>query len=240
MRPQRTLIVNADDLGYTSATNAGIFQAHRQGIVTSASLMVDRPAAAEAVREAEAMGFDDLGLHIDLGEWVWRSESWQPLYEIVDLGDAAAVAAECERQLAIFRQLTGRDPTHVDSHQHVHRQEPARSAATAIASRLGVPLRHVTDSISYEGGFYGQTGRGEPDPKQLSATTILDILERSTADAVELGCHPGFDDALETMYRQERRREVEVLCCPDLRLGIQRLGFTLGHFTTLATGTPPA
>lgn len=239
MRP-RTLIVNADDLGYTPATNAGIFLAHREGVVTSASLMVDRPAAAEAVREADLIGFGDLGLHLDLGEWVWRSGSWEALYEIVDLRDTAAVVAECERQLARFLQLTGRNPTHVDSHQHVHLREPAMSAATSIAARLGVPLRHRCEAIRYEGGFYGQSGRGEPAPEHLTTARILGILEASPADTVELGCHPGLDPSLETMYCRERLREVEVLCCPDLRAGIRRLGFALGRFTDVASGGLPA
>jgi len=228
------LIVNADDLGYSPGTNAGIFQAHRHGIVTSASLMVHRPAAAEAVREADAIGFRDLGLHLDLGEWVWRSGGWVALYEVVALDDAAAVASECERQLSQFHNLTGRSPTHLDSHQHVHKQQPARSTAVAMAARLGIPLRHFCDSIGYEGGFYGQSGRGEPAPEQLTAEALLGILEHSAAETVELGCHPGLDPTLDTMYCPERQREVEVLCCPEVRAGIRELGFTLGTFAMRA------
>ena len=65
-RMPRKLIVNADDLGYTPATTAGILAAHERGIVTSASLMVRPASAAEAVVKAEALGFRDLGLHLDL------------------------------------------------------------------------------------------------------------------------------------------------------------------------------
>ena len=42
------LIVNADDFGCTEGVNRGIAEAHVRGIVTSTSLMVNRPAAAEA------------------------------------------------------------------------------------------------------------------------------------------------------------------------------------------------
>ena len=47
------LIVNADDLGRTSGINSGIFEAHRDGLVTSATLMVAYPAAEEAAARLE-------------------------------------------------------------------------------------------------------------------------------------------------------------------------------------------
>jgi hypothetical protein len=48
----RLLIVNADDLGCSRGVNRGIIEAHERGIVTSASLMVNRPAASEAAEYA--------------------------------------------------------------------------------------------------------------------------------------------------------------------------------------------
>lgn len=237
---QRRLIVNADDLGYTEATTAGIVHAHRHGIVTSASLMVRPPAARAALREAAAGGLDDLGLHLDLGEWVFRRGRWEPLYEVVNRGDAAAVAAECRRQLETFRDLVGRDPTHLDSHQHAHLDEPVRSVAVAIAAELGVPLRHLSSSVAFCGGFYGQSGRGEPAPELLTTESLLTLLDRerdaaaTSPAALELACHPGWDDDLETMYVAERRIEVDVLCSPGLREAIAARGFTLARFTDLA------
>lgn len=235
------LIVNADDLGYTEATTAGIVHAHRHGIVTSASLMVRPPAACAAVREAAAAGLDDLGLHLDLGEWVYRRGRWEPLYEVVDRADAAAVDAECHRQLETFRDLVGRDPTHLDSHQHAHLDEPVRSVAVALADELGVPLRHLSPRVAYCGGFYGQSGRGEPAPELLTAEAILQLLAGqrdaaavSSGAAVELACHPGWDADLETMYVAERRVEVEVLCTTGLREAIAAHGFELATFADLA------
>lgn len=234
----RKLIVNADDLGYTPLTSAGIFAAWRGGIVTSASLMVLRPAAAEAARQAAAEGFTDLGLHLDLGEWTCRGGEWRQLYEVVRHDDAAGVKDECERQLDRFRELVGRDPTHLDSHQHVHRDEPGRSVARDMAGRLGIALRDASATIAYEGGFYGQHGDGQEAPECLSEEAILGILARARAGCVELGCHPGLDPDLETMYCHERIREVEVLCTPGLRERIAAAGFVLTTFTAL--GPQPA
>lgn len=239
MPEPRTLIVNADDLGYTPLTSAGIVAAWRGGIVTSASLMVRRPDAEAAVRRAEVEGFADLGLHLDLGEWTCAGGRWRKLYGVVPLEDPAAVRDECERQLDRFRELVGRDPTHLDSHQHVHREDPVRPVAHDIASRLRIVLRGASRSVAYEGGFYGQHGDGQTAPECLTEAAILDTLARSHAAVVELGCHPGLDPDLETMYCHERRREVEVLCAPGLRDRIAAAGFVLGTFAALGPQPPP-
>src|SRR4051794_16518206 len=107
------LIVNSDDLGYSAGVNRGIFQAHQAGIVTSASLMVRWPAAAQAGSAAYDCPGLSLGLHLDLGEWAYRGGQWIELYQVVDLEDHAAIAREVEQQLEMFGELTGRQPTHL-------------------------------------------------------------------------------------------------------------------------------
>lgn len=239
MTPLRTLIVNADDLGYTPLTSAGIFRAWREGIVTSASLMVRQPDAAAAARRAALEGFTDLGLHLDFGEWTCEAGEWRRLYEVIPLDDPAAVRDEAERQLERFRELVGRDPTHLDSHQHVHREEPVRSAACEIATRLGIVLRGFSPTVAYQGGFYGQHGDGLPAPECLTADSILGMLAEATAPVVELGCHPGLDSELATMYRAERIAELGVLCGPGLLERIHAAGFALGSFAALGPQPRP-
>src|SRR5438105_15542053 len=121
---KRYLVVNADDFGLSNGVNRGIIQAAQQGIVTSASLMVRQPAAAAAAAYARESTRLSVGLHVDLGEWIYRNGEWVHLYFVVPTDDAAAVRAEVAGQLADFNRLTGTDPTHLDSHQHVHREEP--------------------------------------------------------------------------------------------------------------------
>ena len=67
----RYLIVNADDFGQSHGVNRGIMQAHRRGIVTSASLMVRWLAASEAAAYAREHPSLSLGLHVDLGEKIF-------------------------------------------------------------------------------------------------------------------------------------------------------------------------
>jgi predicted glycoside hydrolase/deacetylase ChbG (UPF0249 family) len=113
MGTKRYLIVNADDFGQSPGVNRGVIAAHERGIVTSASPMVRWPAAAEAAAFGPAHPRLSLGLHVDLGEWAYRDESWVPLYTVAPLADAAAIAEEVARQLAAFRLLVGRGPTHL-------------------------------------------------------------------------------------------------------------------------------
>ncbi|MFM9059142.1 MAG: ChbG/HpnK family deacetylase, partial [Planctomycetaceae bacterium] len=196
------------------------------------------PAAArDAADNAAAAGFTDLGLHIDLGECAYHDGAWRQIAHVVDTADAAAVAAECRAQLDIFRDLVGRDPTHLDSHQHVHRDEPVRQIALDLAAELGVPLRHFAADVAHCGGFYGQTGRGEPAPGQLTVAALVALLHdeaaKTDAAAIEVGCHPGWDADLDTMYRAERPTEVEVLCDPALRAALADIGLELGTFAGL-------
>ncbi len=235
MAAARYLIVNADDFGLSPGVNRGIIEAHEHGIVTSTSLMVRWPAAAEAAAYARNHPALSLGLHLDLCEWVYRDGSWAPLYEVVPTADRAAVADEVTRQLAAFRDLVGRDPTHLDSHQHVHRDEPVCSVMVEAARKLRVPLRDESPEVRYCGDFYGQTAEGAPLPGALSVEGLIDILAALPPGVTELGCHPGDGDDLESMYRGERAEEVKVLCDPRVRAAIVAMGIQLCSFGHVAT-----
>jgi hopanoid biosynthesis associated protein HpnK len=64
--PPRRLIVNADDFGRSSGINAAVLRAHVGGILTTASLMVNEPACAEAVAIARDHPRLGVGLHLAL------------------------------------------------------------------------------------------------------------------------------------------------------------------------------
>jgi predicted glycoside hydrolase/deacetylase ChbG (UPF0249 family) len=160
----RTLVINADDLGYAPGVNRGILEAHAAGTVTSASMMVTTPAFREAVelvrREAPRLG---VGLHLDL-------VGGSPLAAVPSLVDAdtgkfhpldvlarralaglvepADVRRECEAQLAALREA-GIEPTHLDSHRHAHAMPGILPAVAAAAHDAGIRVvRRPLDRLS--------------------------------------------------------------------------------------------
>jgi predicted glycoside hydrolase/deacetylase ChbG (UPF0249 family) len=233
MAAKRHLIVNADDFGHSSAVNRGVIHAHDHGIVTSASLMVRWPAAVEAAEYARNRPGLSLGLHLDFGEWVYEDENWSPVYNVVPLDEATALRNEVSRQLAAFRTLMGRDPSHIDSHQHAHLGEPARSVVLEAALELRAPVRDCNPEVHYCGRFYGQTAEGSPHTGGITSDALIEIFSQLPPGVTELACHPGEGEVPNTTYIGERAIEVKALCDAKVRSALIEMGIELCGFTAL-------
>jgi predicted glycoside hydrolase/deacetylase ChbG (UPF0249 family) len=228
--PARYVIANADDFGMSRGVNEGVLRAHREGIVTSASLLVRWPAAREAAQASRDNPRLSLGLHADLGEWAFQNDTWMSLYSVVSLDDAGSIRSELMRQLESFCQLVGTQPSHLDSHQHVHCHEPARSMFIELAVELGIPLRQHSPVVRHCGSFYGQTGKGEPLAGAISVESLRRILSELPSGISELSCHPGSGEALNTMYAEERLEETETLCDASIRHHAEEQGIEFISF----------
>jgi chitin disaccharide deacetylase len=216
LEPVRRLIVNADDFGLAAGVNEGIIEAHVSGIVTSTSLMVDRSAAADAVRLAHEHPTLSVGLHY--------------VEDGPEIDEPGHVARTFAAQLARFRELTGADPTHVDSHHHVHLTR--MSTFTPLVAPLGVPLRG-DGRVPYLGEFYAQPRRGIVELDRVRTPFLLELLSGGgvTAAFTELGCHPArVTDDLHSSYAAEREVELATLTEPGLRAQIEELGLTLASY----------
>src|SRR5947208_7479144 len=117
--PMRWLIVTGDDFGMSHGINRGIVQAHRDGILTTTSLLVNWPASEEAAALGRECPTLSLGLHLEL-----------------DI-DTMDVPARLEHQLAPFWELAGAAPTHVVSHHDVHHDSRVLPHLLAWAQRAG-------------------------------------------------------------------------------------------------------
>jgi chitin disaccharide deacetylase len=217
----RYLIVNADDFGASAGVNRGIAEAHRRGIVTSASLMVETSGSEEAARLARQSPALSVGLHVRLEG---RKEP------SADLIDTAACRESLRAQLAHFMELMDRPPTHLDSHHHVHTRPELLPDFRETAESCGIPLRDCS-GVRYCSSFYGQWA-GEHHPERVSVDGLIQILATEVGDGVtELGCHPGCaDPALVSSYRLEREIELSTLCDSRVRgflddRGIALIGF---------------
>jgi predicted glycoside hydrolase/deacetylase ChbG (UPF0249 family) len=230
MTVPRFLIVNADDFGQSAGINQGIIEAHERGVVTSTSLMVRWPAAREAADYAKKRPQLSVGLHLDLGEWMFDGAAWRARYEVVPPDNPKMVRDELARQLRQFRELVGADATHIDGHQHCHRKEPARTMVLESAARMSIPVRDFAPGITYCGDFYGQNAKGHPYPEGIRTPALIAIIEKLAVGFTEIGCHPGDGSPLNSSYVSERAIEAQTLCDPTVRDAIARAGVTLSSF----------
>lgn len=202
------MIANADDFGASRGINRAILELHRLGIITSASLMIDMPAANEAAAMAVAAPKLGVGLHVTL-----TAEDTSPLF---DFDDRNRCAAEMEAQFGRFERARGCAPTHIDSHQNVHRDPRLTALFVAFARHHGLPLREHSPA-RYFSSFYGQWD-GETHPEQISVDNLLCMLAQELGgEILEFSCHPGYFDA-EFMSDYHAERDVERKTLSDPRV----------------------
>ncbi len=246
---RKRLIVNADDLGRTPGINAGIFEAHERGIVTSATLMVGFPAAAEAARELPHWPRLGVGLHVTLTgahpllpperlpSLVDAAGAFPPHPRALRALDAGEVRLEVEAQLARFQELTGRLPSHLDSHHHSHRHPVVREVLIEVAKRHGLPVRNTSPEV---GARLREAAIATTDAfverffgPEATLEVLLEILGGVGPGTTELMCHPAHvDDELRagSSYVEERETELAALCHPDTHRAVRELGIVLGSF----------
>jgi hopanoid biosynthesis associated protein HpnK len=161
----KNLIVNADDLGWTEGVNRGIAEAHRNGIVTSASLLANGSAFASGVEVARSVPGLGVGVHLNLsdgspvaarelvtslvndrGEFEGGPEN---LLLRVARGGLALheVEQEWEAQIEKVRDA-GIQPTHLDGHKHVHMLPGLFEIALRLAKRYGIGAIRVAHEAS--------------------------------------------------------------------------------------------
>lgn len=149
------LIVTADDFGAAREVNEAVERAHREGILTCASLMVSGLAAADAVARAKAMPSLAVGLHLVLveGRPVLPASQVPALVgpdgafrnDMVRASFGMAVLPSVKRQLAdeIAAQFeafaaTGLRLDHVNAHKHFHLHPTIGRLVVEIGRRYGV------------------------------------------------------------------------------------------------------
>ena len=151
----RRLIINADDFGLSVGVNRAIVEAHEQGVVTSATMMANAGALADAAARARQAGLS-VGCHVVLidGEPLLRAGNVSSLVETNGarfrdgwLGFAARalrkrfdeeqIAAEVAAQIRKIQQH-GIAVTHMDSHKHVHLLPPVLRPMLRAAKTCGV------------------------------------------------------------------------------------------------------
>lgn len=252
----RALIVNADDFNLTAGVSQGIAEAHRSGIVTSTTVMVNLPGLRRNLRYIEGLPTLDLGLHLNVTFGPPASAANKvrsllgpdglfvrdPLRQLRE-GDGGEIAGEWNAQVEAFMAALGRRPTHLDSHHNLHARPPALDIALDVARRLHIPLRPVTQAVRS-----AMTAAGLPVPSRLigkiaatpywSVPRLLASLDELAEGVTELCCHPGrFDEALLiSRYNRQREAELEALIDPAVRGRLRQRKIALLTYADLVPG----
>jgi predicted glycoside hydrolase/deacetylase ChbG (UPF0249 family) len=250
----KRLIVNADDFGFTHDVNAGIIQAHREGILTATTLMANGDAFEDAVRLAQQTPSLDIGCHLVLVQGRSLSTG-KPLP--VDLKNV--VLSLAARRIDAYREFraqiekivaAGLNPSHLDSHKHTHLVPSVFMAAVRLAREFNIPYIRIPVPTRR---FYASTARrygvtmtdhllGFRLTGSLTEQTLASTIQRLPKGTTELFCHPGYlgDElaAATTRLKASRVHELEALTSPRIRALLQQNGIHLTDFRSQARLTP--
>lgn len=236
----RTLIVNADDFGFTRDVNQGIVEAHRDGILTSTTLMATGAAFDHAVRLAKENPTLDIGCHLVLVGEPPFPPTVAKLMQAMVLGRIRVYdefAAQVRRILD-----AGLKPTHLDTHKHTHLLPPVLDAVARVSEEFGIPwVRHTLlirryfervlrkHHCRWTDHFTGFQITGKFDAAMLAAL-IRALPEGST----EFMCHPGRCGpelrAARTRLKESRERELRALTAPEVRVALAEANVRLAAF----------
>ncbi|MGH7947767.1 MAG: hopanoid biosynthesis-associated protein HpnK [Candidatus Binataceae bacterium] len=152
----KAVIINGDDFGHSAEVNAGIIRAHRDGVLTSASLMVASPARDEAAAYARANPSLDVGLHLVVckGRSVLAGGQLAGLVDsngefaanpvraglsyFFDRRARALLRAECRAQIKVHLALVGY-LNHIDGHLNFHVHPTIADVIVELAAEYRVP-----------------------------------------------------------------------------------------------------
>lgn len=219
------IIVNADDFGLTKGITNGIIDAHINGVVDSATIMMNGLHVDHAITLAKHNPSLKIGVHLVL---TWGKPLCDDVPSLIDRNgffkltknfdsfptpNLTEVRREWEAQIEAFKQ-TGLELHHLDSHHHIHGWECLRQVVIDLAKTHHVPIRYVdslknhpdillTESIWLE--FYNEG----------ISLDLFDQIQHHHAKSIEIMTHPGYvDDDLKRVssYNDKRAEELKILC----------------------------
>lgn len=224
----KKLIINADDFGYSAGVNYGIIEAHKEGVLTSTTMMANMPGFEQALNLHEQ--YPDLGIGIHLAlttgkpilsnlktiidvDGNFRNQAYYKGSFIIDEQEIYDEwKAQIEKILA-----TGIKPTHVDTHHHANLFGDFNAIYLKLADEYHLPVRNNftnTDSNrrTTDGFIYTM------ETVIQSSETLEKVFEEY--NSVELMCHPAFIDKFllnHSSYTYPRTEELELLTHPRIK-----------------------
>jgi len=252
------VIINADDFGLTDGVCAGIVKAIRAGGVTATTAMACVPGAAERLGRWAPKIPGRIGVHLQLTSGapilspervpslVQEDRQFPAIRKQVRAPRTEEILAEWRAQIELLLRA-GIEPTHLDSHHHIHGLSPAFHAFWELAKEYRLPARALDGEMR---GALRAAGVPCIDKTltdwyggELSVGSLVNVLNEGRRDSPEAGsfevmCHPGFVDGdlrLLSRYVDDREKELAVLCDGVFQQQLAVAGFALSP-VSLAAG----
>ena len=209
------VIINSDDFGYSSGINHGILEAHKKGILTSATLMTNTPGFEQAVQMAKETSSLGVGIHLTLTFLKPLSGKVNSLTDLTGqfhkLSEykAGTVAVDLDELYEEWNSQIqkaiqhGVQPTHLDSHHHIHTLGKHSEVIIRLAEKYNLPIRgnfdqkaavKTTDYFEPDFDLIG-TWMQEEKEEQKIELYIDQLVERlHQYDTTEIMCHVGYID----------------------------------------------
>ena len=240
------LIINADDFGMSKGVNYGIFEAHKNGVVTSTTLMITMPEVDHALSLAKNAKDLGIGLHLNItcGEPLTNCKTivkengsfYKPLEEPNEnLFDEDEIYNEFLAQFNLFVKKVGKKPTHFDSHLYAHQlYKKAEKAIIKLASETNVPVRGLKINgykpVIFNGWF-----------KKRNGTTLRELFHSNFNELIkeeysELMVHPAYIDEYLmnfSTYNLPRVEEFQVLTSEEIKMLIKSSNIDLINYGDL-------
>ncbi len=243
------LILRADDIGYSEAVNYGIEKSVKEGLIRSAGLMPNMPAAAHGLKLLEGTGIC-VGQHTNLclgkpcadpkripslldeagnlkSSKTYR-EAWKKGEEFTVLDE---MVMEIEAQYRRFKELVGHEPGYFECHAVMSKN--LFKGLEIVAEKYG--LKYNAMSFEGPGVFNGkpiatcpmESMKPDYDPWQCLKDGVLNA--RTDMPNVFI-CHPGYlDDFIlrSSSLTVNRAKEVAMLCDPAVKEWLDERGVEL-------------
>lgn len=220
--------------------NAGILEAHQEGVLTSTTLMANGAAFDDAVKLAADTPSLDVGCHLVLVQGRSTLTGWQmpetlsqlvPMVVMGKLDAYAEFAAQIEKILN-----AGIKPSHLDTHKHTHLLPKVFRAVVRLAREYSIPyirlpvdttlpmakaIRRYYDRMRSPEVMTTDHFIGFRLTGSLTVDTFANALMRLPEGRTEFMCHPGrLGDELaraQTRLKESRVKELEALTSPRIR-----------------------
>lgn len=232
MKRVSKVIINSDDFGYSRGINYGIIDAFQNGILTSTTLMTNTPGFEHAVQLKKENPKLGVGVHLtltfgrplrnDVPSLVNELGEFHPQSFYLDeqfIIDDNELYEEWDEQIKKVYQA-GIEPTHLDSHHHVHTFGINQDVMIRLAQKYDLPVRgnfekkDVVATTDFFEGFFDNVGEVELERKHVDRYIDQLVNRLKRYRSVEIMCHTGYVDQFlleHTSFYQPRIYQTDFL-----------------------------